>query len=535
MLISLNFLFLLDNLCGIWYTVNNSDGNIVRIYDDYGTTVCSYVYDDLGQLVRENNATLNCTYTWTYDNAGNVLTKKTYGYTEGNLGSALNTQTYTYGNSNWGDLLTGVNDTEIRYDAIGNPTNIIYDVLFGCRLTWEGRELTKLENTEGDSDFVMTTTTYTYNDEGIRTSKNVNGTLHEYYLDGSQIVAEKVGNKLYVYVYDENGRPIAIKYRTDSYAKDVFDYYVLETNFQGDVVAIYKLDGTKIGSYAYDAYGVVTTTVHNSSYSSIVNFNPFRYRSYYYDTDTGWYYLQSRYYNPVWGRFINADGEMSDVGGNLIGSNLFAYCFNNPVNMIDPIGNWPKWVTGALNVVSGALQMAAGAALGAAAGWTGIGAVAAGILVANGAATITQGTGQIVNDIADATVMREDNIVRTGAEDIGYAIAGETGAEIAGGAYDVAVVAANLYAGKVGLQQAGKLPIKVNINNVVNNPLDEFVTIGPADGVIQQYRRTIPQSGYGKIYATQLGNGLYQIANGHHRVAALRALGYETIKIFLTK
>lgn len=73
------------------------------------------------------------------------------------------------------------------------------------------------------------------------------------------------------------------------------------------------------------------------------------------------------------------------------------------------------------------------------------------------------------------------------------------------------------------------------LRNVVNNPLDEFVTIGPADGVIQQYCRTIPQSGYGKIYATRLGNGLYQIANGHHRAAALRALGYETIKIFLTK
>ena len=253
------------------------------------------------------------------------------------------------------------------------------------------------------------------------------------------------------------------------------------------------------------------------------------------DTETGWYYLQSRYYDPDVGRWINADGELSDVGGDILGYNLFAYCFNNPVNMDDPSGNWPKWLSGALNVVGGALQVAAGAALGATVGWTGFGAVAAGFLVVNGTATAAQGVGQIVNHVTNSNVMREDNIVRTGVQEVGRAIGGDTGAKIAGGAYDVAVVAANLYAGKVGLQQAGKLPIKVNINNVVNNPLDEFVTIGPADGVIQQYCRTIPQSGYGKIYATQLGNGLYQIANGHHRVAALRALGYETIKIFLTK
>ena len=173
--------------------------------------------------------------------------------------------------------------------------------------------------------------------------------------------------------------------------------------------------------------------------------------------------------------------------------------------------------------------------MGATVGWTGFGAVAAGFLIVNGTATVAQGVGQIVNHVTKSHVMREDNIVRTGVQEVGRAIGGDTGAKIAGGTYDVAVIAANLYAGKVGLQQAGKIPIKVNINNVVNNPLDEFVTIGPADGVIAQYCRTIPQSGYGKIYVTQLGNGLYQIANGHHRVAALRDLGYETIKVFLTK
>lgn len=165
-------------------------------------------------------------------------------------------------------------------------------------------------------------------------------------------------------------------------------------------------------------------------------------------------------------------------------------------------------------------------------GWTGIDAVAAGFLLVNGAATVSQGVGQIVNDVSKSTVMREDNIARTGAESVGRAVGGETGAKVAGVVYDTAVVAANVYAGKVELQQAGVIPVKVNINKMLNNPLDEFVTVGPAQGVISNYCRTIPTNGYGRISATTLSNGFYQLADGHHRVAALRALGYETIKIF---
>ena len=122
--------------------------------------------------------------------------------------------------------------------------------------------------------------------------------------------------------------------------------------------------------------------------------------------------------------------------------------------MDDPSGEWPKWLKGALNVVGGALQVVAGVALGATVGWTGFGAVAAGFLIVNGTATATQGVGQIVNHVTKSNVMREDNIVRTGVKEVGRAIGGETGAKVAGGAYDIAVIAANLYAGKVGLEKS---------------------------------------------------------------------------------
>ena len=152
-----------------------------------------------------------------------------------------------------------------------------------------------------------------------------------------------------------------------------------------------------------------------------------------------------------------------------------------------------------------------------------------------GAAQTLQGIGQVVNHVTKTNVLREDNIVRTAVKDVGRAIGENTGAKVAGGLYDAAVVAAGVHAGKVELQQAGLAPIKVNINKVLNNPMDEFVICGPAPGVISDYCRSIPLNGYGKIYATQLPNGFYQLANGHHRVAALRSLGKETIKIFLTK
>ena len=84
-------------------------------------------------------------------------------------------------------------------------------------------------------------------------------------------------------------------------------------------------------------------SVTGSKASTIGQANPIRYRGYYYDNETGFYYLQSRYYDAEIGRFINADGAIAGVGGDVLGYNQFAYCFNNPVNMEDQSGNWPKW------------------------------------------------------------------------------------------------------------------------------------------------------------------------------------------------
>ena len=121
------------------------------------------------------------------------------------------------------------------------------------------------------------------------------------------------------------------------------EYFYLK-NAQGDVTGIVNAAGTQVVAYTYDAWGKLLSTTGTMA-GSIGTLNPFRYRGYFYDTETGLYYLNSRYYNPETGRFINADLGISEVGGELIGNNMFAYCFNNPVNMSDPTGNWPSWST----------------------------------------------------------------------------------------------------------------------------------------------------------------------------------------------
>ena len=132
-----------------------------------------------------------------------------------------------------------------------------------------------------------------------------------------------------------------MQYRTTSYAAHTFDTFYFEKNLQGDIIAVYNASGTKIGSYIYDAWGNCTASVVSGNTvleNNIVRtLNPFRYRGYYYDTETGLYYLQSRYYNPAWGRFLNADGYIS-TGTGLLGYNMYTYCDNDPIMKADVSG-----------------------------------------------------------------------------------------------------------------------------------------------------------------------------------------------------
>ncbi len=300
-------------------------GNIKNVR---GRQSATYYYDSLNQLKRENNETLSKTITYEYDLGGNITNKTEYPYTTGELGTATKTINYTYGNTNWKDQLTSYNGQTITYDTIGNPLS--YN---GNTYTWQnGRELKSITNENTGLNI-----SYKYNDEGIRTEKTVNGVTTEYFLEGTKVIYEKKdnSNSVIYYFYDNNGDIMGLRYNGA--------IYLYLKNLQGDIIGILDNNKNHIVSYTYDSWGKMVSIkdeegkeITDPNHVGIAN--PYRYRSYRYDTETGLYYLNSRYYNPEWGRFLNADGTFN--GGNeIIGHNLFAYCSNNPINYYDPLGS----------------------------------------------------------------------------------------------------------------------------------------------------------------------------------------------------
>lgn len=155
-------------------------------------------------------------------------------------------------------------------------------------------------------------------------------------------MAEEWETNLVLYLYDADGSPIGMQYRNTSYGEGEFDTYWFEKNLQGDIVAVYNQAGTKLIAYTYDAWGNSSVTYYNSGSSTTATYNPFRYRGYYLDTESGLYYLNSRYYDPAIGRFITAD-KLSSVKASeysLGDKNLYAYCDNNPVMYTDDGGTF---------------------------------------------------------------------------------------------------------------------------------------------------------------------------------------------------
>ena len=275
----------------------DAEERITKVTDSVdGTT--TYTYDALGQLLEEkvNGKVVN---SMEYDNNGNI-TKK-------------NGKEYAYGDAKWKDLLTGFDGKTISYDAQGNPTSYL-----GKTLTWEkGRQLKKFDNIE-----------YTYNANGIRTSKTVGGVKHTYTLEGTKILRETWGANTLIPIYDNEESVCGILYNNTPY------YFI--KNLQGDVIAIVDKDAQTVARYSYDAWGVCTVTQNSAGIAAV---NPFRYRCYYYDTDTNLYYLQSRYYDASVGRFINSDDpHMLVIKEGTLFFNSFAYCDNDPVNQVDRDG-----------------------------------------------------------------------------------------------------------------------------------------------------------------------------------------------------
>ena len=219
--------------------------------------------------------------------------------------------------------MTSYNGNAITYDAIGNPTND-----GEWNYAWEkGRQLSRMSKSG-------TSWTFTYDANGLRTGRKnayYSSQTYQYQYSGGLLRSMQVGNEVLAFDYDANGTPLTVTYNGAVY------HYV--TNLQGDVVQILDIYGSAVAWYTYDAWGNTISNIVGTA--NVGLYNPLRYRGYVYDRETGLYYLQSRYYNPEWGRFINADDPAYlGADGTPISYNLYAYCGNNPAMCYDPLGRW---------------------------------------------------------------------------------------------------------------------------------------------------------------------------------------------------
>ena len=311
------------------YIVNNNEYSI--IYDDslnikqlYLNNVLKreYEYDNYNELICEKDYDSNIEIDYTYNSAGNVLSKVIKNM---NNNSIISTDTFTYSNSNWEDQLSSYNNNSITYDSIGNMLTYKNDVY-----TWKnGNELSTFTNSNNNLSI-----SYEYDDRGIRTSKTVNNIITKFINLNDDIIYEDRNGTVIYYLYDSDGI-IGFNYNNSNY------YYIKNPN--NDIIGLLDENGIIVVSYSYDSWGKLlsikdsnNTDVTNNM-NHIGNINPFRYKSYYYDVETGLYYLGHRYYNPELIRFISPD---SIIGANkdILSYNLYSYVSNNPISNYDRTG-----------------------------------------------------------------------------------------------------------------------------------------------------------------------------------------------------
>ena len=299
----------------------DANGNITEIKQN-GKLINKYTYDSLNELKEEYDYVNKFYINYSYDGAGNLQNKyeqvldPNYGYPTG----TQHGNTYEYTDTSWKDKLTKINGDNITYDANGNPLTY----RDGTSFEWENGRTLKNINTS-DKAIQMS-----YDSNGMRTQKTVDGVKTNYYYDSNKnLIALVKGNDTLLFYYDSEGNATSFSYNGTMY------FYV--KNLQGDVIRIIDLSGTEVASYVYDAWGNIKDTKGDTTVREL---NPIRYRGYVYDTETSLYYLQSRYYDPFTGRFVNAD-DTAFVGttGTALSGNIFAYCENNAVNYIDNNGN----------------------------------------------------------------------------------------------------------------------------------------------------------------------------------------------------
>ncbi|MBR2722425.1 MAG: RHS repeat-associated core domain-containing protein [Clostridia bacterium] len=362
-------------------TFTYANGQLRRLNDSTGTAITytydscgrirvmnldgrthAYSYDAYGQLTHEDNSLLDKTFLYEYNDIGNITRVQSYPYGDPDAPSEDWTeQTFAYGTGANSDRLTSVDGKAITYNTNGEVAS--YD---GWNYTWTNGRLTQIKATGNNATRAIInppskTYTFTYNAAGQRvkseyayilgsggsaTTGEVTSFTKNYVYDSfGRLVSEtgsetlhNVGtnNSTTTFLYDGN-TVVGMHYTSSKYGTNT---YYFRRNLQGDVVEIYDTNGVRKVKYNYDAWGNCTVASQTTD-AVLARVNPIRYRGYYYDAGTGLYYLNARYYNPQWRRFISPDDTAYLDPEAVNGLNRYAYYGNDPIDygsMSTPIG-----------------------------------------------------------------------------------------------------------------------------------------------------------------------------------------------------
>ena len=279
------------------YKYDYSGPNISKVTANGVAT--AYEYGANGQLTKDGGM------NYAYDASGNITGI-----------SGAETHTFTYGNANWKDQLTIFDDKTLTYDAMGNLTSYS-----GRTYTWaKGKQLAGFK--DGSKNV-----SYRYEFNGLRGEKTVGNKTTRFNWANGLLMSQTDGTNTIAWNHSSAGYALGFSLNGVPY------FYI--RNMQGDVVGIYDIAGKVVAEYKYDAWGNILSTT--GSDMEVANANPIRYRGYYWDAESGFYYCQSRYYNPEWRRWISAD-LLCDTATSVLGTNMYTYCNNNPVMYADPSG-----------------------------------------------------------------------------------------------------------------------------------------------------------------------------------------------------
>ena len=328
----------------------NGEGTGDLEYDNAGKIIkadsTTYEYDDYDRLVSATDSSNGNVWKYSYDDNGNLTSSEYNG----------EKSVYTY-DKKTADLLTAYRGSRtvaqklkdfftksssekedekdketIEYNNVGNPVKYL-----GKKLSWEhGRMLRSVKDSDNDIDL-----SFSYRNDGTRLTKKSGDETTEYILNGQTILGEvKSSGEQLNYYYSGNGTLLQIGYIPSKDAEET--YYTVVTNKLGDISEIYNDNAQCVGRYSYDPYGKTLNIEKLNDPQNILEKNPFRYRGYYCDIETGWYYLNSRYYDPEVKRFISQDSTVL-LTNNFEGSmqyNLYMYCEGDPISGVDVNGHF---------------------------------------------------------------------------------------------------------------------------------------------------------------------------------------------------